>query len=214
MSSLRPLRTLWPFIRPYAGTLIAAFLTIIGFSINDTIVIFDRIREDLRLMRNDSFKDICNLSINQTLSCTLLTSITTLLTVIMLLIFGGGAIHDFAIALFIGMAAGFIDPGHLSVKSSYLGVVLGGAILGLGFGIAGYCPGTGLAALVADLALASREFDATGAVPERNCWMAVHRHVHGVLPSEYDIRALMSAYLTGKLGGAMTVDRMFSTDLR
>jgi hypothetical protein len=44
------------------------------------------------------------------------------------------------------------------------------------------------AALVADLALASREFDATGAVPERNCWMAVHRHVHGVLPSEYDIR--------------------------
>ena len=50
-------------------------------------------------------------------------------------------------ALFLGMAAGFIDPGHLSVKASHLGVVLGGALLGLGFGIAGYCPGTGLAAL-------------------------------------------------------------------
>ena len=52
-----------------------------------------------------------------------------------------------SIALFLGMLVGFIDPGHLSVKASYAGVIIGGAILGLGFGIAGYCPGTGLAAL-------------------------------------------------------------------
>lgn len=52
-----------------------------------------------------------------------------------------------SIALFLGMAAGFVDPGHLSVKASYAGVLVGGVILGLGFGIAGYCPGTGLAAL-------------------------------------------------------------------
>lgn len=51
-----------------------------------------------------------------------------------------------ATTLFVGMSAGFIDPGHLSVKSSYLGVVIGGAVLGIGFAISGYCPGTGLAA--------------------------------------------------------------------
>lgn len=86
--------------------IVAALLTIVGYSVNDTIVVFDRIREDLRLVRNKSFKEICNLSINQTLSRTLLTSFTTLITVVMLLIFGGGAIYDFALALFIGIIVG------------------------------------------------------------------------------------------------------------
>lgn len=86
--------------------IIAALLTIVGYSVNDTIVVFDRIREDLKLMKKGSFKDICNLSINQTLSRTILTSLTTLITVLMLLIFGGGAIFDFALALCIGILVG------------------------------------------------------------------------------------------------------------
>ncbi|MBN1556628.1 MAG: protein translocase subunit SecD [Lentisphaerae bacterium] len=85
---------------------VAALLTIVGYSVNDTIVVFDRIREDLRLIHGKSFKDICNLSINQTLSRTLLTSLTTLITLVMLVIFGGGAIFDFALALLIGVLVG------------------------------------------------------------------------------------------------------------
>jgi SecD/SecF fusion protein len=86
--------------------IVAALLTIVGYSVNDTIVVFDRIREDLKLLRKPSFKEICNLSINQTLSRTLLTSFTTLITVVMLLVFGGGAIFDFALALCIGVLVG------------------------------------------------------------------------------------------------------------
>ena len=86
--------------------IIAALLTIVGYSVNDTIVVFDRIREDLKLVKGKSYSEIANLSINQTLSRTVLTSLTTLLTVIMLLIFGGGAVYDFALALFIGIVVG------------------------------------------------------------------------------------------------------------
>jgi len=86
--------------------IIAALLTIVGYSVNDTIVVFDRIREDLSLVKGKSYKEIANLSINQTLSRTVLTSLTTLLTVVMLLIFGGGAVYDFALALLIGILVG------------------------------------------------------------------------------------------------------------
>ncbi|MDZ8117135.1 protein translocase subunit SecD [Pontiella agarivorans] len=86
--------------------IIAALLTIVGYSVNDTIVVFDRIREDLKLEKGKSYQEIANLSINQTLSRTLLTSVTTLLTVIMLLFFGGGAVQDFALALTIGILVG------------------------------------------------------------------------------------------------------------
>ena len=86
--------------------IIAALLTIVGYSVNDTIVVFDRIREDLKLEKGKSYKEIANLSINQTLSRTVLTSFTTLLTVVMLLIFGGGAVFDFALALCIGILVG------------------------------------------------------------------------------------------------------------
>lgn len=86
--------------------IIAALLTIVGYSVNDTIVVFDRIREDLKLEKGKSYKDIANLSINQTLSRTVLTSLTTLLTVVMLLVFGGGSVQDFALALFIGILVG------------------------------------------------------------------------------------------------------------
>ena len=77
-----------------------------GYSVNDTIVVFDRIREDLKIEQHKTFLEICNLSINQTLSRTVLTSLTTLLAVVMLLVFGGGAINDFALALFIGILVG------------------------------------------------------------------------------------------------------------
>ncbi len=88
--------------------IVAALLTIVGYSVNDTIVVFDRIREDIKLMHGGklSYREIANISINQTLARTTLTSLTTLLTVIMLLVFGGGAINDFALALFIGIVVG------------------------------------------------------------------------------------------------------------
>ncbi len=86
--------------------IIAALLTIVGYSVNDTIVVFDRIREDLKLGKGQSYQEIANLSINQTLSRTVLTSVTTLLTVVMLLVLGGGAVNDFALALLIGVLVG------------------------------------------------------------------------------------------------------------
>ena len=86
--------------------IVAALLTIVGYSVNDTIVVFDRIREGMKLHKGMKYTDVANLSINQTLSRTLLTSATTLLTVLILLIFGGGAINDFAMALLIGVLVG------------------------------------------------------------------------------------------------------------
>lgn len=86
--------------------IVAALLTIVGYSVNDTIVVFDRIREDLKLVKDRPYAEVANLSINQTLSRTVLTSVTTLLTVTILLVFGGGAIHDFALTLFIGIVVG------------------------------------------------------------------------------------------------------------
>lgn len=94
------------FGRQLSLPIIAALLTIVGYSVNDTIVVFDRIREDLKLIRGKDFLAICNLSINQTLGRTVLTSLTTLVTIAMLLIFGGGAIFDFALALCIGVLVG------------------------------------------------------------------------------------------------------------
>lgn len=85
---------------------IAALLAIIGYSLNDTIVIFDRIRENLRLMSRQSPKDILNRSIRQTLTRTILTSLTTLFVVVVLLIAGGHVINSFAFALLIGVITG------------------------------------------------------------------------------------------------------------
>jgi preprotein translocase SecF subunit len=87
-------------------TVMAALMTIVGYSVNDTIVIFDRIREDLHIVRGKSFTDICNQSMNETLSRTLLTNFLTSVSVVCLLVYGGGAIRDFSIAMFIGMLSG------------------------------------------------------------------------------------------------------------
>lgn len=86
--------------------IIAAFLTIVGYSLNDTIIVFDRIRENLRRFRRRAFEQNINTSINETLSRTILTSTTTLVVVLTLFIFGGGVIHDFAFALLIGVLVG------------------------------------------------------------------------------------------------------------
>ena len=86
--------------------MIAAFLTIIGYSLNDTIVIFDRIRENMGGVRRKVEPSLTDLSINQTLSRTLLTSVTTLIVVLSLYLFGGPVIHGFAFALTVGVLAG------------------------------------------------------------------------------------------------------------
>ena len=100
--------------RPFDLGIIAALLTIVGFSINDTIVIFDRIREDLRIMKKASFRDIVNLSINQTLSRTIITSLTALMTVVCIFIWGGSVIHDFAFALIVGMISGIYSTVYIA----------------------------------------------------------------------------------------------------
>ena len=87
-------------------TVIAALLTLVGYSMNDTIVIFDRIRENLRLMRREDFKVIVNRSINQTLSRTILTSGLTFLTVLVLFLMGGQVLRSFSFALVVGILVG------------------------------------------------------------------------------------------------------------
>ena len=87
-------------------TVIAALLTLVGYSVNDTIVIFDRVRENLRLMRKEPIHQILNLSINQTLSRTIMTSGFTFLAVVSLFLFGGEVLNGFSFALTIGIIVG------------------------------------------------------------------------------------------------------------
>ncbi len=90
----------------YSLPLLAVILTIIGFSINDTIVIFDRVRENLKKMRKEKLETIFNISINETLGRTILTSGTVMMVVIILFLFGGPVIHDFATAFIVGLISG------------------------------------------------------------------------------------------------------------
>ena len=85
---------------------LAAVLTIIGYSLNDTIVTFDRIRENVKAYRDMTFRDIINKSLNDVLSRTMLTSITTMLAVLAMLVFASGVIRDFAFTLAIGVVVG------------------------------------------------------------------------------------------------------------
>ncbi len=109
--------------------ILAAILTIVGYSLNDTIVVFDRIRENMKKLKGVAFEDLVNRSINETLSRTILTSLTTLIAVLVFFIFGGGVIRDFAFALIVGIVAGtyssiyiaspvVIDLGKLMGKKS------------------------------------------------------------------------------------------------
>jgi preprotein translocase SecF subunit len=88
------------------ATVVAAILTIIGFSINDTIVIFDRIREDLKLGVRGTFMEIMDQALNQTLSRTIITSGTVFLATIALFLFGGGPIRDFSFCFLVGIVTG------------------------------------------------------------------------------------------------------------
>jgi preprotein translocase subunit SecF len=94
------------FGKEFSLPIIAAILTIIGYSLNDTIIVFDRIRENLRKYQKRPMAEIVNRSINETLSRTILTSGTTLLVVVALFVLGGGIIHDFAFALLVGIVVG------------------------------------------------------------------------------------------------------------
>jgi len=90
----------------YSLNVLAVIMTIIGFSINDTIVIFDRVRENVKKMRKDNLETIFNVSINETLGRTILTSGTVMGVVLILFFFGGPVIHDFAFALIVGLISG------------------------------------------------------------------------------------------------------------
>ncbi|MGC6517935.1 MAG: protein translocase subunit SecF [Candidatus Puniceispirillaceae bacterium] len=98
---------------------VAAILTIAGYSINDTVVVFDRVRENLRRYKSQDQKEILNISLNETLSRTVMTSVTTALALIAIIIFGGAVLRDFAIALLWGVTIGtyssiFVAVGFLS----------------------------------------------------------------------------------------------------
>jgi preprotein translocase subunit SecF len=94
------------FNKEFTLPIIAALLTIIGYSLNDTIIVFDRIRENLRKHHKNPLEIIINRSVNETLSRTILTSLTTLVVVVALFVLGGGIIHDFAFALLVGIVVG------------------------------------------------------------------------------------------------------------
>jgi SecD/SecF fusion protein len=92
--------------RQFNATVVAAVLTIIGFSLNDKIVIFDRIRENLKLGVRGSFREVINQALNQTLSRTIITSGTVFLATLSLFVFGGGVINDFAFTFLVGIITG------------------------------------------------------------------------------------------------------------
>ena len=91
---------------PFDLSVLAALLAVIGYSLNDTIVVFDRIRENFRLIRREGAEAIMNLSINQMLGRTVITSMTTLIVLLALFFLGGEAVHGFSIALIIGVVIG------------------------------------------------------------------------------------------------------------
>jgi len=98
---------------------IAALLTIVGYSINDTIVIFDRVRDNLKIMRKSPFEDILNASLNQTLSRSIITSGTVFLTVMALFLFGGEVINDFAFTMLVGVIEGSYSTIYQSCPIVY-----------------------------------------------------------------------------------------------
>ncbi len=104
-------------------SVLAAVLAVIGYSLNDSIVVFDRIRENNIVLRKLSIVDVLDKSINQTLSRTLVTSLTTLLVIFSLLIFGGDAVRNFSIAMFIGIVVGTYSSIFVASASlSYFGI--------------------------------------------------------------------------------------------
>ena len=110
-------------------TVIAALLTLVGYSMNDTIVIFDRIRENSRLLRKEPFADLVNKSINQTLSRTILTSGLTFLTVLVLFLMGGQVLRAFSFALVVGIVVGTYSSLESLHPSSLRGIIGAAVVL-------------------------------------------------------------------------------------
>jgi SecD/SecF fusion protein len=108
----------WFFLtgRELSAPMVAAILTIIGFSMNDTIVIFDRIREDIHSGARGTFREIINNALNKTLSRTVITSGTSLLAALSLYIFGGGVINDFAFTFVIGIITGTYSSIYIAAN--------------------------------------------------------------------------------------------------
>lgn len=98
----------------YSLPLMAVILTIIGFSINDTIVIFDRVRENIKKMRKENLETVFNVSINETLGRTILTTGTVMMVVLILFFFGGPVIYDFAFALIVGLISGIYSTIYVA----------------------------------------------------------------------------------------------------
>lgn len=95
-------------------TVVAALLTIVGFSLNDTIVVMDRIRENRRILREASIEQLINVSLNQTLGRTIITSLTVFMVVLILLFFGGEVIYNFAFAMTVGVIAGVYSTVYIA----------------------------------------------------------------------------------------------------
>ncbi|EHK89541.1 preprotein translocase subunit SecF [Aggregatibacter actinomycetemcomitans RhAA1] len=100
-------------------TFIAAILSVVGYSLNDSIVVFDRVRENFRKIRRIASIDIINISLTQTLSRTIMTSVTTLIVVIALFVFGGPTIHSFSLALLIGIGFGTYSSIFVAIAIAY-----------------------------------------------------------------------------------------------
>jgi preprotein translocase subunit SecF len=98
----------------YSLSILAVILTIIGFSINDTIVIFDRVRENLKKMKKENLETIFNISVNETLGRTILTSGTVMMVVLILFFFGGPVIHDFTTAMIVGLISGTYSTVYIA----------------------------------------------------------------------------------------------------
>lgn len=104
----------------FSTTVLAAVLTIVGYSINDTVVILDRVRSNLRIKKVDSFNQLLDRSLSDTLGRSIITTVTTLFAVIALYVFTSGSIKDFALALMVGLLSGcysslFISSGIISM---------------------------------------------------------------------------------------------------
>src|SRR5690606_28691996 len=100
-------------------TTVAALLTIIGYSVNDTVVVFDRIRENFGKMRGANFTKIINVSLSEMLSRTVLTSVTTIVSVSAFFVWGTGAVQDFALTLIIGMILGVYSSVYVALPITY-----------------------------------------------------------------------------------------------
>jgi preprotein translocase subunit SecF len=98
---------------------IAAFLTIVGYSINDTIVVYDRIRENMKVHRNEDLRSIINLSVNETLSRTIITALTVFIVVVILFFFGGPVVKGFSLAMMVGAITGCYSSIYIAGALAY-----------------------------------------------------------------------------------------------